>query len=359
MPALSQGGTGGGPCDDLPATIDDTVTLTAACSPYLPAASVEVVTGGHLVIEGGVTVRFARGAVLRVAGGALTTQGDAANRVVLEGVDAAKGSWQGVLSSAAAASSSSLTLVGTTVRHGGFDGGEALACLTVGRGPNQSQVSVTGSTFETCDVFGVLVLGGTQDFGAFTDVTIHDADVAMSVHPDVVGSIAGGLTLDPGAHLDVRAGSLVHSQTWAAQSEPWRMVQSFNVDDPSDPVLTLAPGLRIVAVPAVAINVGSGFGGALMATDVSFAAAEDAPWAGIRLRDFTNPSVLDGVSISGTGGLPELDIPPAGVSLHGSRDAVTIQNSTFSENETDIFVDCGSAPTLQDNVAGVVRQDGC
>jgi len=351
-------GGGGGTCELLPAIVDRTITLASACSPVLPAGSVEIVKGGHLVIEAGVTVRFAPAAVLRVAGGTLTTRGTQGSRVVLEGVSPLKGSWQGVLSSFSGNDFSTVTLAGTTVRHGGFDGGEALGCLSVNRGPVRNLVSVTASSFEECEVFGVLVLAASQDFVAFSDVTIHNADIAMSVHPDVVGSIAAGLTLDPGAHLDVRAGSLVHSQTWLPQGEPWRLVQSFNVDHLSNPVLTLAPGLRIVAVAQVAINVGSGFGGALIATNVSFVSEGAGPWAGIRLRDFTRTSVLDGVTVSGTGGVVELGYLPSGVVMKNTGANVTVRNSTFSGNATDIRV-CNSTPTLTNNTATVVIDTGC
>ncbi len=87
-----------------------------------------IASGGRLALSPGVTVRFARGALLVVEGGGeLSAQGTMGATVTLEGAETERASWQGILARFAGTETSTVRLEHAVVRHGGFVGDEALA----------------------------------------------------------------------------------------------------------------------------------------------------------------------------------------------------------------------------------------
>ncbi len=337
------------------------MVVDTGCPP-IASDGARIVSGGRLALSPGVTVRFARGALLVVEGGGeLSAQGTMGATVTLEGAEAERASWQGILARFAGTETSTVRLEHAVVRHGGFVGDEALACLTSnGTVTAPNTIEVRDTTLSDCGSFGVLVLGPNQDFAAFERVRISNSDRAMSLHADVIGSVPAGVMLDPGAVLQSRGGTVQHTQTWQPQSVPWQVDVAIAVGGVDTPVLTLAEGLVLEFVEAGDILVGATPGG-LVAERVSFRRKSGGgPWGGIRFLEETSVGALTGVEVSGTGGLPSPGgLTAAGVFLRGTADRVSIRDSVFSENTVDIAVDCDSAPVLTGNAAVVSRASGC
>jgi hypothetical protein len=239
-----------------------------------------------------------------------------------------------------------------------------LGCLTSLSGVGaRNTIAITDTTFADCAFFGVLVLSPDSDFEVFDRVTITRADTALSLHPDVIGSLPAQVAIDDNAVLQVRPGTLSHTQTWQPQRSPWRVAGSVAVgstDARTAPVLTLASGVELLFVAGGDMLVGATPGG-LVANDVRFAAQEGGDrWGGIRFLESTTEGNLNSVQVSGTGG-PESPgrLIAAGVLLRETGDRVSITNSEFSDNVVDIAVDCASTPALSGNTATVVTEPGC
>lgn len=349
---------------DLPAVVDTEVVVDTGCAP-LASDGVRVTATGRLVLQPGVTVAFSAGTVLQVdGGGELAAQGTAADVVTLRGAVAEPGTWQGILARFSGTRGSTVRLSHTVVEHGGFEGATALACFTsLSSVGVRNTIAIADTTFADCAVYGVLVLRPDGDFEAFDRVTITRADTALSLHPDVIGSLPAQVAIDDNAVLQVRPGTLNHTQTWQAQRSPWRVAGAVAVgstDGGPAPLLTLAPGVELLFVAGSDLLVGATPGG-LVANDVRFAAQDGSgPWGGIRFLERTTEGSLANVQVSGTGG-PESPgrLVAAGVLLRETGERVSITNSEFFDNVVDITVDCASTPVLSGNVATVVTGTDC
>jgi len=357
------GGTDGGTplrCA-IPSVIDTEVVVDTGCLP-IDSEGARIVRGGRLVVSAGVTVRFASGAVLVVEGGGeFSAQGAEGAPVTLEGATAERGSWEGILARFAGTETSIVRLEHAVVRHGGLVGAEAAACLTsIGTVTSPNIIELRDTTISDCATYGVLVAAPNQDFAAFERVTITASDSAMSLHADVIGSIPAGVTLDSGAVLQNRGGTVQHTQTWQPQSVPWQVDAAIAVGGSQAPVLTLAEGLVLEFVGGGDLLVGATPGG-LVADRVTFRRKSgDGPWGGIRFLEQASIGTLSGVTVSGTGGLPSLGgFIAAGALLRGTADRISIRDSVFSDNTVDIAVDCASTPVLTGNTAEVTRPSGC
>ena len=360
------GGTGGGLDPDagvsdcvLPETIDSEVIIGSACPP-IATAGVTIVGGGRLRLDPGVVLRFGDGALLTInGGGALDVRGTEAAPVVLEGQTAAPGSWQGLFVRAVAEATATVNLSHAAVRHGGFSGPDALGCMTVVTSVSPHVLSVTDTVFADCGTYGVLIPTPGQDFAAFTDVSFTGTETALSLHADVVGSIPPGVGLEADARLQLRGGTVEHSQTWVPQSVPWHVDVAIAVGGPNAPELTLAPGLELVMGRGVDVLVGATPGG-IRASGARFTAGPNGPWGGIAVLEGATAGVFEGVEISGTGGPGSPGFPvPAGVFVQGDGATTRIVDSVFSENVVDILLACGGAAELSGNSATIRNGDGC
>jgi len=348
---------------DLPAVVDTEVVVDTGCAP-LASDGVRVASTGRLVLQPGVTVAFSTGALLQVEGGGeLVAQGTAEDVITLQGAVAEAGTWQGIYARFSGTTGSTVRLSHTVVEHGGFEGAEALGCLTSLSGVGaRNTIAITDTTFADCAFFGVLVLSPDSDFEVFDRVTITRADTALSLHPDVIGSLPAQVAIDDNAVLQVRPGTVSRTQTWQPQRSPWRVAGSVAVGSTNSgpaPVLTLAPGVELLFVAGGDMLAGATPGG-LVANDVRFAAQEGGDrWGGIRFLESTTEGNLDNVQVSGTGGPESFGLIGAGVLLRETGDRVSITNSEFSDNVVDIAVDCASTPALSGNTATVVTEPGC
>jgi hypothetical protein len=348
---------------DLPAMVDTEVVVDTGCAP-LASDGVRVASTGRLVLQPGVTVAFSTGAVLQVdGGGELVAQGTAEDMVTLQGAVAEAGTWRGIYARYSGTTGSTVRLSHTVVQHGGFEDFEAMACLTSLSGVSaRNTIAITDTTFADCAFLGVVVLSPNSDFEAFDRVTITRADTALSLHPDVIGSLPAQVAIDDNAVLQVRPGTLSHTQTWQPQRSPWRVDGEVAVGSTNSgpaPLLTLAPGVELLFVADSDMLVGASPGG-LVANDVRFAAQEGGGrWGGIRFLESTTESNLNNVQVSGTGTGPFGGFMGAGILLRETGDRVSITNSEFVDNVVDIFVDCASTPVLTGNMATVVNDTGC
>jgi hypothetical protein len=348
---------------DLPAVVDTEVVVDTGCAP-LTSDGVFVASTGRLVLQPGVTVSFSTGALLEVEGGGeLVAQGTAEAVVTLQGAVAEAGQWQGIWARFTGETGSTVRLSHTVVQHGGFEGAVALGCLTSNGTFVPNTIAITDTTFADCAFYGVVVLTPNQDFEAFDRVTITRADIAISLVPDVIGSLPAQVAIDDDAVLQLRPGNVMHTQTWQPQRSPWRgeggsVIIVPPVLGPAPvPVLTLAPGVELLFEAGMELIVRQG---GLVANDVRFAAQEGGgPWGGIRFLENTTEGNLNNVQISGTGAGPFGFKIGAGVHLSDTGDRVSITNSEFVDNVVDIFVDCTSTPVLTGNMATVVNGTGC
>ncbi len=345
----------------IPSVVDAEVVVDTGCPP-IESEGVSVVRGGRLVLNPGVEVRFARGALLVVEGGGeLSARGTPEATVTLAGIEAERGSWQGLLARFAGTETSTVRLEHAVLRHGGFSGSEALACLTsIGSVTVPNLIEIRDTTISDCAVYGVLVMARNQDFAAFERVRITGTDRAMGLPADVIGSVPAGVVLDPDAVLQNRGGNVAHTQTWQPQSVPWQVDVAVDVGGSVAPVLTLADGLALEFVDGGDMIVGATPGG-LVAERVTFRRkTAGGPWGGIRFLEETTVGSLTGVDVSGTGGPPGSgDLIGAGVLMRGTADRVSIRDSVFSDNTVDIAVDCDSTPVLSGNTAAVTSPSGC
>lgn len=195
--------------------------------------------------------------------GALVTEGTASSKVTFT-ADAATptaGHWKGLIFTAVAASSSSLTHTDLS-----YCGATNDACLRVESGQ-------TGFKVTNVSVSNTLGAGiNLGDTGRFTsgsaNLSVSNAATApLIVHPNFAGSIPSTSTFTANGVNMVRVtgGDIVTSQVWPKLSIPYAILNDIYIDAPSTPTLTLQAGAHLrFAIDAI-LYVGWDHGGQLVA----------------------------------------------------------------------------------------------
>jgi hypothetical protein len=215
--------------------------------------------------------------------------------------------------------------------------------------------SVNDTRIEGSAMFGLYVPDAFVDLASFANNTITgEALAAIAMHADSMGTLEA-VTLDVDAQLQCRGGVVGRTATWVSQSRPWTVIADVQVRGDTSPVLTIDAN-DFVMENRAGFRVGQTAAGGLVMNDLAMTGTN---WLGIAFGPLTVTSVIDDISVDGTGGAAQVGLTPTGVQLDATESTVTVINSVFSNNARDIFVDCDSTPTLTNNTGTVVNEQGC
>ncbi len=322
-----------------------------------------------LTLDEGLVLRFSADRWLEVgvtAPGVLVTRGTASNPVMLERADNAP--WRGVVLGPR-------TAAGTRLRHldlegAGAAGPNVAGCVSI-LSAERDRIAIEESLISNCAQAGIAATTAGFEFSGFAANTIVSAPVGLRLPPSAVASVGGDTRYEEVRTNVILGGFVLRSSVWARGALPWTVAGPLMVDGASGPELTLAAGLELRFEADALIAVGVTYGGALVASGatsqrVVFTSADESPtpgaWAGLRFGSFTRSSRLDNVRVVYAGG--EGPGHRGGVTLEQTGTRVSITSSTFGSNALgDLYVDCDSAPNLDDNSFGspdgLVRETNC
>jgi hypothetical protein len=350
-------------------------TLQKSCSPYVLDAGIDVINGATLTIEAGVEVRFHDGDWLEIGAtgrpGRLIARGTAEQPIVLTSDDgditrpymAGKPpSWFGVWFHSG-------TLEGSVLTHAIIDqaGGvnahikPALSqgCITL-TGVKPGVLELDQLQARNC-LIGALVMSESRvKAGA---LSFEDSPAGFVVDADSAGAVITPATYRNVSQNVITGGAVREEGEWVPQDVPFVVTGSVVVGGASNPTLALSPGLELRFAPGAALEVGTRAPGALRAKGTARApvtltsAAPDARWGGLTFGAQTSESSsLDFVELSNTGG-------DAGVSVLTPPGRVTIKNSSFANNKSDVLVGCDARPTVSNaryrSPQGLTRKSPC
>lgn len=250
-------------------TLNQDLTLGAACSPYLVLGHLRIAGGATLTVAAGAEVRFGNGAALLLGGtgssptkgslhlaGAKNKQGVPVEaRLTAHSLSPTPGFWRGVVAGAA----DTITASHATVAYAGAPtlGADPRAAVLV---KAASGLSFDHTTIRNCVGVGLhaafKVSGAGKLFTTFKDNTIKDLDdapgttaAAAALHIAHLGELDAGNDL--GSQSAGSAGKLVQVSgttvdapaLWPDIGVPYQFLESsINVDD----ALVLAPGVTLV-----------------------------------------------------------------------------------------------------------------
>jgi hypothetical protein len=329
-------------------------------------------TSPVLTISAGSTLRFSENNWLgagQVASGSLVLDGTVARPVVLESqeVSPAPGAWVGVVLGDNVAGGT--RLANAVIRHGGQAYYSShRGCVTIDANTS-SRVSVTGTRFQGCAQSGVAGGGNLFAFRAFSGNTFEDCVAGVWVDANSAGGVDGTQTYVNTPRNRLEGDTVKWSATWASQGIPWDVDGRITVDGEEQPVLTLEAGVELRFGTHNWLTVGTFSGGGLVAAGtvanpVVLGSRAPAPAAGNWVGVLLNGATLAGTSLSHVtvrhAGEAYFSDQKGGVTLDATGSDVSITDSTFQDNaQADIYVDCGSSPTMDRNVATVAYESGC
>ena len=265
------------------------------------------VSGGTLVVEPGVRLRFGANALLQIASdGSLNATGTAERPIVFTSRDAAQ-RWRGIHFDASRSAQNILHYV--TIENGGSAGwsgaGYSTSALFLS---GNTHVDVRNSTIARSGGQGLTVLGGANI--TFEDNTLRDNAVAAWVHPDVAGAI-GRTTTFAGNQVNVvrvvfgNGDTVETAQTWRALAVPYEVQDRFFIDAP----LTLDPGVVVrfrADASAIVQNGGTLTAVGTEAAPITLAGVEDLRgyWKGLQITTASARNRFDFVTFANGGSQP-------------------------------------------------------
>ena len=343
-------------------TIEDSATWVAQPVPWRVDRSIEV--AGTLTpvlsLDAGVHLQLGVDEWIRIGGGdagGLVANGTVEAPVVFESKapQGAPGSWYGVVFGPATAAGSALDAA--VVRHGGDTGHNVRGCVTM-FAQTEGRVRITDSRFEGCGQSGIAAIGLGFTFASITGNTFVDSPAGLWLNAQSVGSVDGVQSYIDVPINRIEGAAVQLDATWVAQGVPYEVDRSIEVGSPAEPTLTLGAGLELRFGADEWLGVGKGHGGALIvagsaAAPVVLGGAHDVPqpgdWYGIFLdRDTLSGTRIEHLHLSDAGDTGHN--VRGGVTLRETATRVEIAGSRFTNNgQADVFVDCGSSPTLDAN----------
>jgi len=372
-----------GPCGKpgrlaIMATLEQSVTLTKACSPYRVEGFLRMVKGATLTVEAGVQILFGPGAELAIGDAtskaSLVVSGTAAEPVVLttRAASPAKGAWRGVVIEDGEA----VTLNHAVIEWAGATDPslDPEASLLV---KSASELTLTSVTFRHGKGHGLHAAAAKAPpplFKGFTGCTFTDLDSAARLNIDHLGEIGDGNSFGaPGAggEVQVNEGVVSAAATWKGLSVPYVLSEATLTVDAD---LTLQAGATVVLPAGAIVNVGynSSSSGSLSAVGtstgpVTFTTASPAAgsWQGIVLD--AGKSALAYTSIIGAGAASWESVE---ASVYVSRDAtltpshVTIKDGLgtgvyFSRNGGACSTTTTAEYTFTGTFTGTTKFPGC
>jgi hypothetical protein len=150
--------------------------------------------------------------------------------------------------------------------------------------------------------YGIVFNSSLSGLASFTNNTITSCTLyPISIYPPDVASIGVGNVLTGNASgydgVQVQAGTgtdgVTTNATWANLGVPYIIAGNIEVDAPTGPVLTIAPGDTVKFLTGIEFYCGYSNPGAIVADSVVFTSALATPspgdWADIGFYDYTSP----------------------------------------------------------------------
>jgi hypothetical protein len=271
--------------------------------------------GAPLTVAPGTVVEFDQGTSLIANTGTLNLSGTAADPIVLRGVEAIRGHWQGVR---IMTDSPQNVFEHVVVRDAGASPWSGATTHVAALYMAEGRVAITHSTFTNNAGTGIQAFGNAT-FEAFGDNLFYANEAPMWLYPDRVGEIDGTSSFSDGGvpnddqFVRVTFGNndyVSTTQTWPALTVPYRVTTRTFVRAP----LTIAAGARLEFAQGVefivADAVGSFSAGSLTLAGtepnrVVLAGAEDLSgyWIGVFIETASASNVFSYATIS-NGGAP-------------------------------------------------------
>lgn len=339
--------------------VDRTATWLGQDVPFEVFGDIDVGSDSDpiLTLAEGVTLQFEASQWLEVGSGGnagIIIQGSPASPVVLESMAAlpAAGDWLGLNLDSSLLNGSSIDYL--VLRHAGQADFGQKGCLHVD-GDHRGRLTVTNSVFSDCFGAGIAATGEEFTFADLSFNEFVDSPYGLRIRPDAVGSIGSPQTYTNTPANRIDDGTVSTTQTWVDQGVPFDVFGSIDVQDDSDPVLTIEAGSELLFEASEYLNIGSGANGGLVvagtATNrVHFGSQQANPtpgsWLGLRLRTNTlNGTVIDYAHITDAG--QDAFGQGGAITMTDVGATVTVSNTTFANNsQVDVWCDDDSSPTL-------------
>ena len=282
-------------------TLKQNLTLTRACSPYIITERIRVEGNATLTIDPGVTLKFDKGTELWVGyadAGKLVAQGTAAAPIVLTSGAATPtaGDWNGVNFYGDTMAGSTLSYVTLA-----YCGKANVGCIE-----GQSDVPSEAVTIDhvTIDHVGAggdgIIENGSNLAFKFTNTTfaadaIPAGRFAITMDAGSFVGVGAGNVFN-GAAININGGYVTTSATWINPGTPVVVTDRIRIEGTTSPILTLSPGTIMQFGTNVALWVGYGDPGQLIAVGTAAApivltSKATTPgagdWDGIQLYDGT------------------------------------------------------------------------
>jgi hypothetical protein len=335
------------------------LTLTPACSPYTISDYIEINDGTVLTIEPGVTLAFEGGVGLDVGAssvGKLVAVGTAQNPIIftsssnppLPGDWRAIHLWDG-------------TMAGTKIAYAKLDycGADRNGCI-VGDGVQANLVTLDHLTIGHVgpDSDGILEYDTNSNFiitnSIFNDIA--SGQYAISVQAPSFAGIGTNNTFNGGAMIEVSGGTISTTTSWADPGTSIAVTtDSLFVEGPTNPVLTLGPGLTLAFDTLGEFDVGFAMPGRLVIAGTasnhvvitSLAATPgQGDWIGVEVWENGSAQVsYADISYAGSDGINGGDLI---LRSANSTSVLAVDHSSFTYSKGDgIYLDCADPTVTQ------------
>jgi len=344
----------------IPAEVTAEVTVKKGCSVVLDH-NVQV-KGGTLRVEPGATIKVAQGHYIWVYEGKLVAKGTEKEPIVFTSANKtqAPGDWVGIGLDDKTQAGTELDFV--KVEFGGESSQGGRGCLTVRDQRSAKRITVTNSTFTSCDQSAIHDESDKGGFAKLEKNTFKKNKTSLDVHAQVLGSVGAGNVFSDPIHVD---GNVTETATWPVADVPVILGHAMEIGGAKTAATLTIPAKTVVKVGAGNyISVGTASGGGLIANGVTFTSSNAAPhagdWVGLFIYAQATNVSLDGAVIE-----------YAGADAAGGRAAITfhdidakkkagpvkIANVTFRNNLVAAIAspdhDCGPFAAGGNKSAGV------
>jgi hypothetical protein len=308
-----------------PATYPNGLTLRRVCSPYT-VSSITVNDDGLLIIEPGVTVRFANGGGLlvgMVGGGRLYASGSSSEIITFTSQEPqpSPGFWRGLVFGGG-------TIGGSKVAYAQITGaGQSRDGAILGMAELPVQVlTIDHVTIDKVGdgASGIMALGEKSSISitnsAFVDVP--SGRYPISVFAASFNSIGTGNTYPSGSAIEVMGGTIDTTVAWTNPGLPVAITGDLFIQGAGSPVLTVGSGMNLKFGSNVAVQVGKSASGKIAITGTSLARVTltslsstpvSGSWAGLQIWD------------SGKASISYTDVRYGGTNNGDSRGNVTVE----------------------------------
>lgn len=355
----------------------------AACVPFVLADGINIRDDAVVTVEAGAQIAGRTEGHIDIYGGAdFKAVGDATNRILFTGRDAAPGAWGGIRIEDTQSENNILAYV-IIENAGGFDWNTSASKKANLNVQERTTLAIRNSVIRGSREYGIRVNSANATLTLANNRFEENGAAALDLPPNLVGSLAGSSAFGSEQNVRVRGGAVVDEQTWPACT-PYLVSGMVSVED--DALLTIAPAVTLTFESEGGIDVENGSLNADGQTEnkIIFTGKEKAPgaWSGIRYgsASLSTDNVLDQVVIEYGGGfdwntsasvkanlnvqeevrlrLGDAQIRDSGdVGIAFNSENITIDdcsNVTFSGNRTDVG---GAYSTLRGACSGVSGSD--